>query len=65
MYLSYAWGDVRATAAGERAMVDRLYDALVAAGYTVKRDTMDLGYKGLIRAFMRELGRGDCVVAAD
>ena len=62
VYLSYAWGDVRATAAGERAMVDRLYDALVADGYTVKRDTMDLGYKGLISAFMRELGRGDCVV---
>ena len=62
VYLSYAWGDVRATPAGERAVVDRLYDALVAGGYTVKRDTMDLGYKGLIRAFMRELGRGDCVV---
>ena len=62
VYLSYAWGDVRATPAGERAVVDRLYDALVADGYTVKRDIMDLGYKGLISAFMRELGRGDCVV---
>jgi internalin A len=62
VYLSYAWGDVRATPAGERAMVDRLYDVLVADGYTVKRDTMDLGYKGLISVFMRELGRGDCVV---
>jgi hypothetical protein len=61
VYLSYAWEDVRAMAAGERAMVDRLDDALVADGYTVKRDTR-LGYKGLISAFMRELGRGDCVV---
>jgi internalin A len=42
--------------------VDRLYEALAADGYTVKRDNMDLGYKGLISAFMRELGRGDCVV---
>jgi hypothetical protein len=62
VYLSYAWGDVRATPAGERAVVDRLYDGLIADGYTVKRDTMDLGYKGLISDFMRELGRGDCVV---
>jgi hypothetical protein len=62
VYLSYAWGDVRATPAGERAMVDRLYDALVADGYTVKRDTMDLGYKDPISDFMRELGRGACVV---
>jgi hypothetical protein len=62
VYLSYAWGDVHATPAGKRAVVDRLYDVLAAGGYTVKRDNMDLGYKGLISAFMRELGRGDCVV---
>jgi internalin A len=62
VYISYAWGDVRATPAGERAMVDRLYDTLVADGYIVKRDTMDLGYKGSISDFMHELGRGGCVV---
>jgi internalin A len=62
VYISYAWEDVRATAAGERALMDRLYEALAADGYTIKRDSVDLGYKGLISAFMRELGRGDCVV---
>jgi hypothetical protein len=62
IYLSYAWGDLQETGTSREAIVDRLYDSLLADGYRVKRDKMDLGYKGLISDFMREIGRGDCIV---
>jgi len=62
IYLSYARGDAQETGPSHEAIVDRLYASLLADGYNVKRDTMDLGYKGLISAFMQELGRSDCIV---
>jgi TIR domain len=62
VYLSYAWGDSYETGLSREDIVDRLYDALLADGYPVRRDKMDLGYKGLISAFMQEIGRGDCIV---
>jgi hypothetical protein len=62
IYLSYAWGDAQESGASREDIVDRLYASLIADGYTVKRDKMDLEYKGLISEFMADIGRGDCVV---
>jgi internalin A len=62
IYLSYAWGDAQENGASREDIVDRLYASLLADGYTVKRDKMDLEYKGLISTFMADIGRGDCVV---
>jgi hypothetical protein len=62
IYISYAWGDAQERGASREDIVDRLYASLLADGYTVKRDKMDLAYKGLISTFMADIGRGDCVV---
>lgn len=48
--------------AGREDIVNRLYEALLAGGYDVRRDKMNLGYRGLISEFMKELGCGDCIV---
>ncbi|PSB27426.1 AAA-like domain-containing protein [Stenomitos frigidus] len=56
IYLSYAWG-------GEsEELVNRLDAAFQAKGVTIIRDKRDLGYKGLIKEFMEQIGRGKCVV---
>lgn len=34
-----------------------------AKGITIIRDKRDLGYKGLIKAFMERIGRGKCAIA--
>ncbi|MBW4522532.1 MAG: GTP-binding protein [Scytolyngbya sp. HA4215-MV1] len=57
IFLSYAWG-------GEsEALVDRLDQTFRQQGMMIVRDRHDLGYKGLIQAFMERIGRGKCVVA--
>lgn len=56
VYLSYAWG-------GEsERIVDALDADLQALGIVVVRDKRDLGYKGSIRDFMKQIGRGQAVV---
>ncbi|MBW4473515.1 MAG: AAA-like domain-containing protein [Stenomitos rutilans HA7619-LM2] len=56
IYLSYAWG-------GEsEELVNRLDAAFQAKGVTIIRDKRNLGYKGLIKEFMEQIGRGKCVV---
>jgi internalin A len=62
IYISYAWGDAQERGTSREAIVNRLHDALSAEGYTLKRDKMDLGYKGLISEFVQEIGRGHCIV---
>jgi hypothetical protein len=62
VYFSYAWRDDREMGRSREDIVDRLYDSLNADGYDVRRDKMNLGYKGLISQFMAEIGRGACVV---
>jgi internalin A len=62
IYISYAWGDARETGTSREDIVDRLYRSLTINSYSVKRDKMDLGYKGLISEFMQEIGQGDLVV---
>jgi AAA-like domain/TIR domain len=56
IYLSYAWG-------GEsEELVNRLDAAFQERAVTIVRDKRDLGYKGLIKEFMEQIGRGRCVV---
>jgi internalin A len=62
VYISYAWGDPQETGVSREDIVNQLYETLIREGYNVKRDKMDLEYKGLISQFMADIGRGDCVV---
>jgi len=56
IYLSYAWG-------GEsEAYVNRVDAAFQSKGVTIIRDKRNLGYKGLIKQFMEQIGRGKCVI---
>jgi len=56
IYLSYAWG-------GEsEAYVNRVDAAFQSKGITIIRDKRNLGYKGLIKQFMEQIGRGKCVI---
>lgn len=61
VYISYAWPD--GNGASRDCVADRLYESLRADGYDVRRDTADLPYRGSIREFMKEIGRGACVIA--
>lgn len=56
VFISYAWG-------GEsEQIVDQLDQAFQAKGITIVRDKRDLGFKGQIKEFMKEIGRGKAVV---
>ncbi|GIM92218.1 TIR domain-containing protein [Paractinoplanes toevensis] len=56
VYVSYAWNDE------SKPVVTGLDQALREQGVRMIRDTEDLGYRGDIREFMREIGRGRAVV---
>lgn len=56
VFISYAWGGESEKVAAE------LEQAFSTGGLNVVRDKRDLGFKGDIRAFMEEIGRGACVV---
>ncbi len=57
IFISYAWG-------GEsEQFVNQLDQTLQAKGIKIIRDKRDLGYKGLIKAFMERIGRGKCAIA--
>src|SRR6185503_7699568 len=56
VYISYAWG-------GESERIVNELDAdLQSKGIIVVRDKRDLGFKGMIRDFMRQLGQGHAVI---
>lgn len=56
VYISYAWG-------GESERIVNELDAdLQAKGIMVVRDKRDLGFKGMIREFMQQIGRGHAVI---
>ena len=63
IFFSYAWGDPNEIG-GREKIVNDLYDALVAAGFTVIRDKNDLRYKGLISDLTQKIGRGKYIVVA-
>ncbi|MBW4429069.1 MAG: toll/interleukin-1 receptor domain-containing protein [Nostoc desertorum CM1-VF14] len=57
IFISYAWD-------GEsEQFVKKLDETFQAKGITIIRDKRDLGYKGLIKAFMERIGRGKCAIA--
>jgi hypothetical protein len=64
IYFSYAWGDETESGTSREKIVNDLYDALVAAGFTVIRDKNDLRYKGLISDLAQRIGRGKFIVVA-
>ena len=64
IFFSYAWGDQNETGSSREKIVNDLYDALVAAGFTVIRDKNDLRYKGLISDLTQRIGRGKFIVVA-
>jgi len=56
VYISYAWG-------GESERIVNELDAdLQAKGILVIRDKRDLGFKGMIRNFMQQIGLGHAVI---
>lgn len=57
VFVSYAWG-------GESEnIVNQIDESFKERGITLIRDKRDLGFKGLIREFMREIGAGQAIVA--
>lgn len=57
VFVSYAWGG------DSEAIVNQIDQAFQERGITFIRDKRDLGFKGLIREFMREIGAGQAIVA--
>ena len=56
VYVSYAWG-------GESEEIVNKIDAIFQEkGITMVRDKRDLGFKGLIKEFMQEIGGGTAVI---
>ncbi|MBN4002838.1 COR domain-containing protein, partial [Nostoc sp. LPT] len=57
IFISYAWD-------GEsEQFVNQVDETFQAKGIKIIRDKRDLGYKGLIKAFMKRIGRGKCAIA--
>jgi internalin A len=56
IFISYAWG-------GEsEAIANALEKTFQQKGIKLVRDKTDLGYKGLIKQFIQQLGQGKCVL---
>ncbi len=62
IFFSYAWGDAREQGESREKIVNDLYESLQKAGYNLVRDKVDLGYKGIISDFMKEIGKGSRVI---
>lgn len=56
VFISYAWGGESETVANEVEAI------LQQQGISLVRDKTDLGFKGLIREFMHQIGQGNLVV---
>ena len=63
VYISYAWDDQGDTRSSREEIVNRIERCLKDNGYDVRREKTNHRYTGLISAFMKEIGRGGCVVA--
>jgi TIR domain len=63
VYISYAWKDETPAGRDREAIVERLCDFLKGDNISIGRDKYRLRYKDSIDDFMREIGRGTCVVA--
>ena len=62
VYISYKCSDGTDAGREREAFVDRLDASLQTAGYDIRRDKRDIGYKDSILKFMDELGDGHCIV---
>ena len=56
VFISYAWGGDSETTANQ------LEQAFRGKGIEIVRDKKDLGYKGLIKNFMEQIGQGNCIL---
>lgn len=56
VFISYAWGGESETVANE---IDQ---AVTSAGINLIKDKRNLGFKGLIKEFMEEIGQGNAVI---
>ena len=59
VFISYAWGE---DTHERETIVNQLDQSLQRRGVTIIRDKRDLGYKGMIRDFMKRIGEGYCVI---
>ncbi len=57
VFISYAWGG------DSENFVNKLDKAFQTKGITIVRDKRDLGFKGLIKAFMEKIGCGKAIIA--
>lgn len=56
VYISYAWG-------GEsEELVNKIDQSLQKRGIRIIRDKRDLPYRGSIKEFMEEIGKGNCII---
>jgi internalin A len=55
-FISYAWGG------DSEGMANKVDAACQAKGIPLVRDKRDLGFKGLIKDFMRQIGKGKAVI---
>lgn len=63
IYVSYARDDSKGAWGHQEEIANRIETSLRKHGYDVRRDRTDLNYGESIRAFMKQIGRGGCVVA--
>ncbi|MCP4362532.1 MAG: toll/interleukin-1 receptor domain-containing protein [Chloroflexi bacterium] len=56
VFISYKWNDP------SEDLVNDLVPALEEKGIEIIRDKEDLGFKGLIKEFMQEIGRGETII---
>jgi hypothetical protein len=56
IFLSYAWGG------SSEEFANKLDQVFQEKGIVIVRDKRDLGYKGLIKEFMQQMGHGKCVI---
>ena len=64
IFFSYAWGDKKEKGKSREKIVNELYKSLQDDGHKVLMDKYDLGYKGMITQFMKDIGCGKLVVVA-
>ena len=56
LFVSYAWKGESET------LVDKIYETFKNKNITLIRDKQNLGYRGRIKAFMEQIGRGKAVI---
>lgn len=63
VYISYARDNKCNNSLGHEEIVNRIEEALRTNGYDVRRDATSIQYTASISSFMKEIGRGRCIIA--